>query len=293
MPGLTDHDYRYTYGPGDDRLHDFYIPALSASVRYDRMAGYFSSHALAIASAGVAHLITNGGTMRLLVGAQLSREDVEAIEAGYDPQQIVAARLTSVLPPPEALEERLRHRLAALAWMVARGTLQIRVVLPTAANSVPLPASASRDYFHPKVGVFTDAEGNQLAFNGSINESATGWQHNYELFTVFRSWTAEGRLYVAEQVQRFARLWEHRESGWISLPVPDAVRHSLLRYTPPRAPTHDPLETIPPGTKEMGKPLVLASSVSSLELDRERIVVRFLQDLPHLIGGEGIGGGAV
>jgi len=102
---LPDYSFRFSYGPGDDRLHAFYIPALKASVCYDRMTGYFSSHALAIAAAGVAHLITNGGRMRLLVGAQLSREAVAAIEAGYDLSEVVAASLGPGLPDPETLTD--------------------------------------------------------------------------------------------------------------------------------------------------------------------------------------------
>ena len=51
---LQDHTYRIAYGPSDDRVNDFYVPALSASVRYDRSAGFFSSSALAVAAEGVA-----------------------------------------------------------------------------------------------------------------------------------------------------------------------------------------------------------------------------------------------
>ncbi len=35
-----------------DILHDFYIPALERSVKYDRVAGYFRSTSLAAASQG-------------------------------------------------------------------------------------------------------------------------------------------------------------------------------------------------------------------------------------------------
>ncbi len=65
MPGnLSDYDFKIYYGPEDDRLRDFYIPALSRSIQYDRTAGFFSSSALAIAAAGVIRLIEHGGTMR-------------------------------------------------------------------------------------------------------------------------------------------------------------------------------------------------------------------------------------
>ncbi|MBE3519597.1 MAG: hypothetical protein IMW97_04765, partial [Firmicutes bacterium] len=66
---LTEVNWKISYGPADDRLRDFYIPALSRSVSYDRTAGFFSSWSLAMAAAGVAHLVRAGGCMRLLVGA--------------------------------------------------------------------------------------------------------------------------------------------------------------------------------------------------------------------------------
>ena len=100
MPGsLKEFDFQISYGPGDDRLHRFYIPALERSVRYDRSAGFFSSSALAVAAAGVARLIQNGGRMRLLVGAELSDEDVAAIEAGYDLAGRVSERLAILRDP--------------------------------------------------------------------------------------------------------------------------------------------------------------------------------------------------
>lgn len=285
---LSDLPFCLSYGPGDDRLHAFYIPALQASVRYDRMTGYFSSHALAIAAAGVAHLIANGGRMRLLVGAQLSHEDVAAIEAGYELAALVAARLAPALPDPDTLTDHLlRERLAVLAWLVARGQLELRVVLPRGPHGLPLPAPDSRDYFHPKVGIFTDAAGHQVAFSGSINESEAGWQHNYEQFMVFCSWDA-GRRWVAESVARFERLWEHREPDWISLPVPEAAQQRLLRYAPATPPTRDPLASSAPAPaviKDQAAQLLLSPTLA-----RERLLCQFLRDAPYLVAtGAGLG----
>lgn len=66
----------------DDILSDFYIPALGQSTSYFRLAGFFSSTALAIAARGISQFIKNGGTMKLVVGAKLRKQDIEAIEAG-------------------------------------------------------------------------------------------------------------------------------------------------------------------------------------------------------------------
>lgn len=282
---LRNIDFHLSYGPGDDRLNAFYIPALRASAAYDRMTGYFTSSSLAIAAAGVAHLVAGGGQMRLLVGAQLDPRDVEAIRQGHDLREVIAERLAAELPDPNELTDRLlRDRMGVLAWLVASGALELRVVLPKGPDGLPLPAPEAHDYFHPKVGVFTDAAGDQIAFSGSINESETGWIHNYEQFFVFRSWTEEGRLYVAEAIRRFARLWEGREPDWICLPVPEAARQRLLRYCPARPPARDPLE---PGAEPLHEeaPGLPASEAA----EQERLLCRFLRDAPHLVGAAGLG----
>lgn len=173
MKLLPDHEFKISYGVADDRLNEFYVPALRLSVRYDRSAGFFSSSALAVAAAGIARIIQNGGRMRLLVGAQLSEEDVTAIQKGHDPAQRLSEKMPEMLSDPE--DVLMKKRLEAFAWMVAAGTLEIKVVLPTDEDGNPLAASIAQDYYHPKEGVFTDAQGNQVAFSGSVNESEQAW----------------------------------------------------------------------------------------------------------------------
>jgi len=275
---LQDHAWQISYGPADDRLNGFYIPALQRSVRYDRSTGFFSSSALAVAAAGVAGLIANGGTMRLLTGAQLSQEDVKAIARGATLEALVAEKLIAALAQP--VEDLLRRRLEILAWMVAQGTLQIRVVLPRGANGLPIPADQAQDYYHPKEGLFTDAAGNQVAFSGSINESLTGWQRNYEQFSVYFSWDAS-RPYLAQVAHRFNRVWEGREQDWIAFDIPQAARESLLHFVPATAPEYDPL----------APPPVVVVPPSDLEarLQRERLIFQFIRDIPYFPDAEQLG----
>src|SRR5208283_5573418 len=210
MGTLRDIPWKISYGPQDDRLQDFFIPALAASVRYDRAAGYFSSTMLAVAAAGVTRLIGNGGKMRLLCGAQLSEEDVEAIRKGHaDLEATLAVNMIKIY---RAIPEStfVQKRLEALAWLVGSGQMEIKVVLPTDKNGHPLPASQTESYYHPKEGLFTDAEGNQVGFSGSVNESATALEDNYEAFVVFNSWEA-GTPYLANIRYKFDRLWDKKE----------------------------------------------------------------------------------
>jgi hypothetical protein len=159
MTNLRDIPWKISYGPQDDRLRDFFIPAMAASIRYDRAAGYFSSTMLAVAAVGVTKLILNGGKMRLLCGADLSEDDVQAIDQGHATlaQQVEQQMITRwVLPESDYVENRLK----ALAWLVGTGQLEIMVVLPTDKHGRPLAASKSDSYYHPKEGLFEDAAGN-------------------------------------------------------------------------------------------------------------------------------------
>src|SRR2546425_2680373 len=102
MPSVRECESQNSSGPADDRLKQFFIPALAASVRYDRAAGYFSSSMLAVAAAGVVRLIANRGKMRLLCGADLSEDDVEAVRQGHERlADVVARRMKVKLALPE------------------------------------------------------------------------------------------------------------------------------------------------------------------------------------------------
>ena len=121
-----------------DILHDFYIPALRRAVRYDRVAGYFRSSSLAAASQGFSAFVGRQGTMRLIVGADLEPQDVQAILHGTEER--LAAALNAALAHPEAWPEEVTRGVELLAWMVAHGYLEVRVAFRVHAQTGdPLP----------------------------------------------------------------------------------------------------------------------------------------------------------
>jgi len=273
--------FQISYGASDDRLGGFYLPALERSERFDRTTGFFSSAALAIAAAGVVRLIRNGGRMRLLCGAQLSPQDVEAVRKGADLGVVVGDAMAGCLADPT--DQSMKARLEALAWMVGAGKLEIRVVLPKGPDGLPRPAAQAREYYHPKEGVFVDAGGNKLAFSGSSNDSEDGWQWNYEVFQTFASFdrtigadvVPHGRYYIVGIEGRFERLWAGKEEDWIALDIPEAARKKLLKLRPDAAPIRDPLEKLPP------KKLPPQPEAPDAEL-AERVLFRFLREAPFL-----------
>jgi hypothetical protein len=180
-------------------------------------------------------------------------------------------------------DDYVKNRVQALAWLVGTGQLQIQVVLPRGPDGHPLPGSVAEAYYHPKEGIFTDAAGDQVAFSGSVNESATALVENYESFLVVTSWQTPP--YVAAIQSRFEKLWSGKDRDWIALPIPEAARRELLKLRPSLPPTRDALERLPPRVEPPADP----ASPDCGAAQRERIVFQFLRDAPKLLGAGPLG----
>jgi superfamily II DNA or RNA helicase len=283
-PSLRGIEYRVFYRPHDNPLETFYLPTLSASVHYDRSAGYFRSSALAAAAAGIVRLIQNEGRMRLLVGAELSEEDVAAIAKGYDLRETLERGMLGRFPDPS--DGQLRGRLEALAWMVANSTLDVKVVLPLDSYGHPIPGPAAHDYYHTKKGIFTDADGNQVGFIGSVNESAQAWKRNFEEFSVYLSWEGErDRAALGSLRASFNELWEDRDPHWLAVDLPQAVLERLVKYAPSLPPTRDALERAREPAATIGEGETGIASVP----DDERLLFQFLRDAPYLPDANDLG----
>ena len=224
---LADRSWKRKYTPDDgDLVTLFYVPALQAAVRYDRLTGYFNAGALALAARGIEGLVVNRGYMRLIAGCTLQPPEVEAITRGEELGDLVEQRLAAVpLKPPDAAAG---EALELLAWMIARGYLDVKVAVPCDPSGRPI---ALDGIFHEKAGIIADRAGDRVAWNGSLNETVAGWKRNWESINVYTSWGAEPDR-VADEEANFARMWANRSRRVIVLDVPGAVRRDLLRFLP-------------------------------------------------------------
>ena len=224
---LIDRTWNLKYTPDDgDLVKLFYVPALEDAERYDRLTGYFNARALTLAARGIEGLVRNGGRMRLVVGCTLEPPEIEAIEKGEQLRDLVSRRLASLpLAPPDPASS---DALELLAWMIARGHLDVKVAVPCDAGGKPIPADG---IFHEKAGIIQDRGGDKIAWNGSLNETAAGWRHNWESINVYTSWGLDPRRVAGEEAN-FARIWANKSDHVIVLDVPDAVRQDLMRFMP-------------------------------------------------------------
>ena len=208
-------------------LPAFYVPVLARARRYDRTCGFFRASSLSIAAQGVARFLRNGGTMRLLCGVELLEHEIDALQGRESLPPVVEQRLRDALTTTEDVE---RNRLGVLAWLVREGRLTVELAVPK--------ASGSSAYFHEKAALFEDFHGNVICINGSNNESATGWAHNFESFWVRASWkeSAEAMLAsIAALEKRFDGELEH----FRRIKLPEAVAEELVRHAPKDEPIRD------------------------------------------------------
>lgn len=229
---LLDLDLRDSYDTGIDSsnvINDFYVPVLNEAVLYRRLTGYFSSQVLALAARGIAGLIANGGKMQLITSPVVSEQDYKIltdtklhnVESFIDRQFEIAMADINHLTSTIAYDH-----IRALGWMLRAGLLEIKVL-------VPRNLGAGVGIFHSKVGILDDADGNQISFSGSVNETAMGWSQNIEEFKVFKSWELGNSNFVKHDIDTFNRYWQHAENaGFEAVPLPRASVEKLIAIAP-------------------------------------------------------------
>ena len=284
---LTDRTWQLKYTPDDgDLVEMFYVPALRDAVRYDRLTGYFGAGALALAARGIEGLVRNHGHMRLVVGCTLEAPEIEAIERGEWLRDAVERRLSAAPLTPD--DAAAAGALELLSWMIARGHLSVKVAVPCATDRTPI---ASDGIFHEKAGIIQDRGGDRIAWNGSLNETPSGWWHNWESINVYTSWGTEPER-VAHEEGNFARLWAGRSVRVIVLDVPEAVRRDLMRFMPEEdVPARLKAQECEPRDHTTAQPGAAAPGpVDPMPaVDRRSLVWAFIREAPARSDGARVG----
>lgn len=161
----------------------FLTPRLQGAGRYDRIAGYFSSSILEVAGEA---LDSVQGKVRMVCNSELEPLDVITAKAAQ-----AAIRREWCAFEPEQLGDAAKPRFERLHRFLRAGKLEVKV-LPNHRFGL----------IHGKAGVIQLADGRMTAFLGSVNESRSAWQLNYELL-----WEDESPEAVAWVQEEFDALW--------------------------------------------------------------------------------------
>ena len=211
----------------DSVAKDFYIPLLSQAVKYQRAVGFFSSSSLVEISKGISELAKNGGKIQLVASPYLSDEDVEAIKSGYAMRdQVVKEAIRREMTEGKTPFEKARLNL--LANLISDNILDIKIAFTEDSDRMGM-YHEKMGMYHEKMGIITDAEGNRVAFAGSMNESATAMTLNYESIDVFCSWKDEEDRVIAKE-NAFASIWNDTEPNIKIIDFPELKQEIIEKY---------------------------------------------------------------
>lgn len=217
--------------PEDPIADEVLIPGLRVADGFDCMVGFFGGQALRQLAPGLASFIArDNDPMRLLVSPTLTEEDVASIEAGLTlPSEVFADALGAALNDEVALTDALaRHTLTCLAYLLAAGRLQMKVVI------------ISGGIFHLKEWILK-ADEEVVVLSGSANFTAQAVAHNMESLHLQRSWRDMDNLdSCTESVAEFELLWGDLKHNATVVDMPEALARELIEtYKPASAPTEE------------------------------------------------------
>ena len=212
---FKDIDIKISYlSTGEDSFSDILNPLLSYTKIYKRSVGFFSSSALNFIGDGILEMARKGGKIYLATSPQLTDEDICAIQSGYlDREKILRDKfLTEVQDTFLMLSDDNAKMLYSL---VKEGIVDVKIVV------------RRNGMYHDKLAILEDFDGNVIACVGSNNETASGYNNNYEKTRVYKSWCDfEGR--IQDETSEFNSIWEDNNSELIVFNFMDAFQKELL-----------------------------------------------------------------
>lgn len=150
-------------------VEEFYSPLLSEANLYQRVSGYFNTAGLDLYSESLEELAKNGGRLEYIISKEISKEDFRKIKAGYD--LLEKMKPLKLSERNEHLTSKVQQQLGNLAFMIAMGRARIKIAL------------TNKGIFHDKFGIITSGS-EKVFFNGSVNETKSGMNINYESISV-------------------------------------------------------------------------------------------------------------
>lgn len=161
---------------------------LKNATSYDRIAGYFCSSVLEIAGESIENL---SGKARIICNSNLKKEDIKT--ASY--ANIKMKQEWNEFSPEEKYSnEAASKRLKKLYELLISKKLEIKVIPDEIYGMM-----------HGKAGVITYKDGSKISFLGSINETRSAYELNYEMI-----WEDSSNQAVDWVQQEFDFFWNSK-----------------------------------------------------------------------------------
>ena len=213
--------------PTHDLVREVLVPAMRLCEELRIEAGFFSSRCLAQVAPGLAAFVNDTkGILKLMVSPEISEEDQDAIRRGVrDAKTVLRESMDTLFENARLSESAIeRHAVETLAFLVASGRLDMRVVLMT------------RGMYHKKIWLFRSTD-QWLAVHGSGNATERGLLVNGEQMSIDRQWIDGPRS--VERVNMFlaqwSKRWDNQDTESLTVDVGQSLQvlRGHARLTPP------------------------------------------------------------
>lgn len=187
------------YTTDQNPIKSFFIPLLSIAKEYNVAVGYFNSTWFKNTAAGIVTLAENNGKSKWIINPELSEADWSIFDDLSEEERIewISNKIDdSINNLFELLESNTRE---TIAWLIDNNILEFKIAVPKRRLS---------GIFHPKIGIFTDFEGNKIAFTGSYNHTG-GAAYNWDHIEIFKSWEDNKR--VESKINKFDSIWNEKD----------------------------------------------------------------------------------
>ena len=176
----------------------FLLKQLRGARSYRRIAGYFTSSLFEITGEALEDI----PDVKIVCNSEIQEKDMK-VATRRDPKMVKRWREQS-----SELETLLNHeRYQKLDHFLTKRKSAIRVVSDNDCG-----------FLHGKAGVIECSDKTKIGFIGSINETRTGWDHNYEI--LWQDTSSEGIAWIEEE---FEYLWK------LAQEIPVAVIREIRR----------------------------------------------------------------
>ena len=197
---------------------EFFTLALSNSSTLDLGLGYFSSACFNVLACGFAHFIKNGGKVRMYINPTITEQDYNLLKDGNF-SQFEQYMLNSYDQLLKIFTHRDKLFFQCLSYLIASNRIEVKIVL------------LKDGIAHEKFGIFTDTMGNKVAFNGSMNLTATGLTRNIESIDCICSWANHE---ATERIQcyqdDFDSIWYEKNNDFIVYSADEFCKQIVKRY---------------------------------------------------------------
>ena len=198
---------------------EFFTNALSNSSHLDLGLGYFSSACFNVLACGFAHFVKNGGIMRMYINPHVTEDDYKLLKAegaeGFENYLIDSYdKLFRIFSKRDDLFFR------CLAYLIAKKRIEVKMVVLNEGGIA-----------HEKFGIFTDSDGNEVAFNGSMNLTASGLIRNIEAIDCTCSWrTEDAKSRIKCYHDDFESIWNKENPDVMVFPANEFCKRVVQTY---------------------------------------------------------------